>query len=240
MAQFFEDDGDDNISIISEDSSVSDSVSCRSGESETLRRSARNTPTRNSLANKQTDKPIFNRKQDNNSEGDEEIYRVKRSEIGDNSLKVNINVRRLFRTGKNGEELETLETKTPERKRTANLDSDRELNVSVKKCRTEPRRKSLTVLQQETTIRSSPISDRKVRRAQSVLVKKVGNQYQSFRNPTPDSEGRKTRTRLSEKFEICKKTEEIKRSGREAFTMITNKPLSVSKKSPKPRSARQK
>ena len=237
VTQFFEDDdGTDSISVISEDTTVSDNFSTHSSESETRRRSARNTPVRNILSNSETNRNSSSQRRENDIKTEQESYRVKKRDIGDKSLKVNVT--RLQRID-NSIEFDTLGVKTPDRKRASRLDSNHEQSASVKKCRTEPRRKSLAILPQETAVRQSPRSDRKVRRAQSVLLKKVGSQYQSFRNPTPDSEGRKTRTRLSEKFETCEKTEEVRRSAREAFNVITNKQDSV-KKSPKPRAARRR
>ncbi|KAL4236627.1 Origin recognition complex [Mactra antiquata] len=106
----------------------------------------------------------------------------------------------------------------------------------TKKCKTEPRRKSLAVCQQ-TVEKPVPKTEVKVRRVQSVRIKKLGNKYQSYRNPTPDSAPR-VRSRLSERFTTLKDTSEIKLRKDEAFTNVTNTRSPRLQKSPKKRAVK--
>lgn len=103
------------------------------------------------------------------------------------------------------------------------------------KSRTEPRRLSLAVCQDLT--KDVPKTEGKVRRVQSVRIKRLGSVYQSFRNTTPDSEGQAVRTRLSDKFTGIKNADDLRKSGREVFTEMTNIKSSVAK-SPKVRAAK--
>ena len=241
--------------------SNSDSASCYSNESGSVRRSGRNTPTRdlNDSASCHSDKteslqggentptkrntptraarsrnsPARNTPTKNTPKAN--LFNVKVTSAKKDVLMENKEILRVKNIDHDNvrksaaDKGEESATKTPDRKR-GTFNSDHEEVISVKKCRTEPRRKSL---QPQIAARKSPRTETKVRRAQSVRIKRVGNEYQSFRDQTPDSSGPRTRTRLSEKFENCKKADEIKRSGREAFTVITNKQSpSRSKQSP--------
>lgn len=228
---------------------VSNSAGSHSTQNESLQNSpARNTRARNSPARKTPTKNTLSR----NILEDEEASKsscssAKKSE----TLVENKDLNRVKNTNDDivQKRLADKGAKTPERKRNQVTPSQEEV-LSVKKCRTEPRRKSL---QPQVVLRKSPKTEVKVRRAQSVRIKRFGNEYQSFRDQTPDSSGPKTRTRLSDRFQHCTKVEEIKRSGREAFTVITNRQSPVvskcsaasrqsvrDKKSPKVRTARQK
>ena len=202
-----------------------DSSSCHSNESESVQRSentptkrntptraakSRNSPARNSPTKTTPKANLFNVKPASAKKDvfveNKDILRVK--SIEDDNVRKSIK-----------DKVEENVSKTPDRKR-GSAKTDEEEIISVKKCKTEPRRKSL---QPQIVVRKSPRTEVKVRRAQSVRIKRVGNEFKSFRDQTPDSSGPRTRTRLSEKFENCKKAEEIKNSGREAFTEITNK-----------------
>ena len=201
-----------------------DSSSCHSNDNETVQGientpTKRNTPTR---AAKSRNSPARNTPTKTTPKAN--LFNVKVSSAKKDVLVENKDILRVKgieddHVRKNRKDTEENLSKTPDRKR-GSLNSDEFGFSSVKKCKTEPRRKSL---QPQVVIRKSPRTEVKVRRAQSVRIKRVGNQYQSFRDQTPDSSGPRTRTRLSEKFENCDKAKVIRRSGREAFTEITNK-----------------
>ncbi|XP_033739227.1 uncharacterized protein LOC117326577 [Pecten maximus] len=67
----------------------------------------------------------------------------------------------------------------------------------AKRCRTEPRRTS--VRQEDTSRSASKVERRKV--VPSVIVKRVGSNYESFRNQTPDSIERPARRGLGSMFD---------------------------------------
>ncbi|XP_069128426.1 origin recognition complex subunit 1-like [Argopecten irradians] len=69
--------------------------------------------------------------------------------------------------------------------------------TGAKRCRTEPRRTS--VRQEETSRSASKVERRKL--VPSVIVKRVGSQYESFRNQTPDSIERPARRGLGSMFD---------------------------------------
>ncbi|XP_045159455.2 origin recognition complex subunit 1-like [Mercenaria mercenaria] len=100
-----------------------------------------------------------------------------------------------------------------------------------KRSMTEPRRKSLAACE-DLTQKEPPKTEGKVRRVQSVRIKRLGSVYQSFRSRTPDSEGRVVRARLTDKFMEKKVGEDLRKSGRGVFTEMTNI------KSPKVRAAK--
>lgn len=117
----------------------------------------------------------------------------------------------------------------------SNLDDDDYIE-KVKKCRTEPRRRSLAVC--AVNKQDEPKSERKVRRVQSVRLKRNGDEYQAFRDPTPNSDGKKVRSRLSDKFTNIREAEGLRKSGRQVFSDVSNSKSPL--KSPKVRSARLK
>lgn len=114
------------------------------------------------------------------------------------------------------------------------LKSEKEETLK-EKSQTEPRRLSLAVCQDLS--KDAPKTEGKVRRVQSVRIKRLGGVYQSSRITTPDSEGRAARTRLSDKFMGIKDADDLRKSGREVFTEMTNIKSSVAM-SPKVRAAK--
>lgn len=125
---------------------------------------------------------------------------------------------------------ETCRSKTtPKRSQTNLEESD---IVLTKRCRTEPKQKCVT-MSRESPSKRAPKTEMKLRRVQSVKIKKLGNEYTSFRSNTPDSEGRNMRTRLSDKFTEIKVADDLRRSGRTAFTVVTNTRSPGVAKSPK-------
>ena len=214
-----------------------DSSGCHSNDSEAIQGrentpTKRNTPTR---AAKSRNSPAKNTPTKTTPKAN--LFNVKVSSAKKDVLVENKDILRVKgieddNIRKNRKDTEENLSKTPDRKR-GSLNSDEDGFSGVKKCKTEPRRKSL---QPQVVVRKSQRTEVKVRRAQSVRIKRVGNEYQSFRDQTPDSSGPRTRTRLSEKFENCDKAKVIRRSGREAFTEITNKQSPASRKPSQSRS----
>ena len=203
---------DDNLSV-SSDSTFSSEISGQSGP---VRRSQRNTPVRDIL---QESKTGNDRKSDSGKRKNDEkrIDGLSEKKINKSSEKE-----------KNQFDLKSTPTK----------DSSNVFNLKLKRCRTDPRRKSIAGSKLEDR-KLVPQTEVKVKRTQSVLLKKIGNEYKSFRNPTPDSEGRRTRTCL--KFTEIKNVNDIKNAGRQAFSQLSNvSSPNAARKSPRVRSARLK
>lgn len=118
---------------------------------------------------------------------------------------------------------------TPKRLQTNLVESD---VVLTKRCRTEPKQKRGT-MSLESPSKLAPKTETKLRRVQSVKITKLGNEYKSFRSNTPDSEGRNMRSRLLDKFTEIKVADDLRRSGRRAFTVVTNTQSPGIAKSPK-------
>ncbi|WAR24455.1 ORC1-like protein [Mya arenaria] len=197
---------DDRFSIISTTStdSVSSKASSKSSVSNGSRRSSRSKPVKDTSED-DLDLIIPSSKF---------VVRGTASPQKDNKSKIEINdsvtnsprseslrkaVLRMNKNGNNGGQTPT---------KAADVDDD-DIIQRVKQPRTEPRRRSLAVLEEKKPEPAK--SERKVRRVQSVRLKRVGEEYQSFRNPTPDSEGRRVRSRLSDR-----------QSSRQAFAEVTN------------------
>ncbi|XP_052778010.1 uncharacterized protein LOC128215360 [Mya arenaria] len=208
---------DDRFSIISTTStdSVSSKASSKSSASNGSRRSSRSKPVKDTSED-DLDLIIPSSKF---------VVRGTASPQKDNKSKIEINdsvtnsprseslrkaVLRMNKNGNNGGQTPT---------KAADVDDD-DIIQRVKQPRTEPRRRSLAVLEEK---KSEPAkSERKVRRVQSVRLKRVGEEYQSFRNPTPDSEGRRVRSRLSDRFTGLKEIDDLRQSSRQAFAEVTN------------------
>lgn len=248
---------DDELSLISNSSTSTDfgstttNMDSSSSESNSRsvaseKRNGRYTPVRGSLTKKAT--PVKNSSNDNRKTSNDVMTPSKtvigtpRSSQTTSPLKRKINDLQMSnRTPTRSQRLagyaDGPAPKTPTGSRLSNLDDD-EIVDRVKRCRTEPRRRSLAVCIENKI--EAPKSERKVRRVQSVRLKRIGEEYQAFRDPTPNSEGKKVRSRLSDKFTDIKEVDGVRRSGRQVFSDVSNSKSPLAGKSPKDRSAKLK
>ena len=181
---------DDTLSIISTVSSDS-MVSSISNASSASRRSTRNTPVKDDIIDTidLTEAEIVIPKLKFTVRGTSPQKQVTVT----SSIAGSPQSASLQRAVMNLQQKESAKNKNQTPTKAQDIDDD-EIIERVKKCRTDPRRRSIATVEER---KPEAKSERKVRRVQSVRLKRIGEEYQSFRNPTPDSEGRKVRSRYS-------------------------------------------